>query len=257
MSRRIAFTMLLSALLLVPATHASWSAGPQWDTEPTTSLDDPRYMEFDPDWSFGPDKIYFSAFLIPVSQGGNEFQVAAYLGHWKDCNRDGYVGMGASASDGYPSALLPPGGPCVPGTPHVSGGFVTEFFWIGPGSLHYDDPYAVVWADAGNNTTPGKSGPDDELVFSAYGGAPQWRGNRIWTIPPLERGFGWVTTYAFVSASGTPGHTGHYGSDHCPGNLDGWNCSGPGEYGIRVGDPYQLRDVDCYVVDSYSLVQCP
>jgi hypothetical protein len=87
----------------------------------------------------------------------------------------------------------------------------------------------------------------------------------------------WIAAYAIVTASGvsTPGNVGSYGTEFCPNGIGtgapsdyGWSCD-PATWNLdpntgtqnaavaKVGDAYDLRDVDCYDTTLVSANKSP
>ncbi|MHB8606293.1 MAG: hypothetical protein ACYDCK_13670 [Thermoplasmatota archaeon] len=111
-------------------------------------------------WQFANDgktqpmkeRIYFDGIFLsdttvgadPNLDGGRvtdpaEGYFMAFLGYWRDCNADGYIGNHAAPLAGgnlaqYPSSLLDAAGlvRCPRGSPYNDGTLVDEFRWIGP-----------------------------------------------------------------------------------------------------------------------------
>lgn len=179
-----AFAVACVLTLAFPVAGAAWNlAGaiepdtPEDRADPTM----PQLPDQDPDPAVR--RVYFSvvaqedmpgpggaryntnvlpgARMLPLAS----FSASAYLGVWKDCNRDGYVGSADGALWQYHTTLLPDTTLCPPGTSHHNDSWVVEFVWISP--IVYlpgwpalqpphviVDPEAVVWGDLGR---PGDS----------------------------------------------------------------------------------------------------
>jgi hypothetical protein len=118
-------------LTVSPAAAAGWNAFGQH--EPNTVFDQTGgWMFLNPDTS--PDQsvrqVYFNAFLphypgttVDVNLAAADtaftsrvYAYWAFLGVWKDCNRDGYVGLGEQGVLEYRSALLVDPSVCPPQT---------------------------------------------------------------------------------------------------------------------------------------------
>ena len=168
---------LALALLAVslPLGAAEWGMRGSW--EPDTAEDRAGgFMFADPDHSGSTSarQVYFNGWagnggaamlsLNPNSAAlGTSILQAPYrayalLGIWKDCNADGYLGLGDNLLFEYRSALLTRDDicPAVAGTDplrHNDGEWVREFFPIGPDSGNDTNPHniadegALVWAD--------------------------------------------------------------------------------------------------------------
>lgn len=114
----------------------------------------------------------------------------AVLGVWRDCNADGYIGLGDTVMAEYPTALLPDNGVCDPGSIFIVDGWVYEFWHIGPDDVDpgneftstykaiINDTDAKVWADIGR-PGPGSGAscsvnPQPRGTFSSTGGFLYW-----------------------------------------------------------------------------------
>lgn len=187
--------ILLCLLAAMPGAVA-WSF--HGDAEPSTAEDlQGGYMWPDSGDDAGP-RIYFNVVAEASSTGQNPNDAlvgatvpnpdptfVAYLGVWRDCNHDGYLGAAAgafleyrpelAAASGHPldTRACPFGSPWNNdgGNPNPTlapvgiesmGGLVTELLWIGPadwsprpGDITYQiphlvsDPFARVWGDFG------------------------------------------------------------------------------------------------------------
>lgn len=189
---------LAVALLLAPSAFAAWSVKGAWEPDTVHDVFSP-WSTLQP--NTGDDiVVYFNGFSAaggPLATTANPNLVAigssyhaapflpvAMLGIWKDCNADGYVGMGDNGLLEYRADLLLDDDICpptdvVPGEAwrsHNAAGWVIEFMPIG-----YDDvrtgedenPYnlndttARVWADWG---LPGDAPrPSCSTVPAPYG----------------------------------------------------------------------------------------
>lgn len=173
---------LLLVSLVMPLASA-WSFAGSW--EPDTKLDrNDGFMFMLPDTNPAGARVYFNGVVTPLAPSmspntgalsssvlapGLESPVAL-LAVWKDCNRDGYVGLAESATLVYRSEVLalPNQNGATPGTSvcypaaegdHNDGSWIREVLWIGwpsnaavpwgvpPGTLADED--ARVWADEG------------------------------------------------------------------------------------------------------------
>ncbi|HUR68333.1 MAG TPA: hypothetical protein VM370_03745 [Candidatus Thermoplasmatota archaeon] len=140
----VAVSLGVTLGLAAPSGAATWMAA--GGLEPSTALDRASGLMFsDPDMGSGPAQVYFQAFqsvdeltldpnlaaldgrVLPPGPAHHR----AMLGHWKDCNRDGYVGLAESAIQDYASALLLDTTVCPPGGEYNSGGWVSEMIGIG------------------------------------------------------------------------------------------------------------------------------
>ena len=143
---RMALAALMVVSLTLPLAGATWYNDGQY--EPDTTFDQSGgYMWANPDTDVNGQKVYFSAWAALGPSGtapntgltGSRIYPApainyhAYLGIWKDCNRDNYIGTADSALIAYPAAL--PGvdpGICPPGSAFNLDGWIHEFRWIAP-----------------------------------------------------------------------------------------------------------------------------
>ncbi|MHB8603963.1 MAG: hypothetical protein ACYDCK_01810 [Thermoplasmatota archaeon] len=148
------FALVTLTLVASPSLASGWSGGPV--SEPNTRFDR------SPDgqssmWQFANDgktraiteRVYFDAVAMhsfeglvnfdPNPDGGRtpspvETTFMAFLGYWRDCNADGYIGDHSVGLDVYPTLTLD--GPglarCPRGSPYDDGTFVDGFRWIGP-----------------------------------------------------------------------------------------------------------------------------
>ena len=177
----IPITIVLAlTFAMLPLGSADW--GSRGSFEPDTSYDrSGGFMFANPDTTTGGSgKVYFNAWAsqgpVGVAATGtsiNPNSVAAQttvlmaphrpmaiLGIWKDCNKDGYMGMSENALYDYPSALLGDTSVCPP-TPgdnlaHNDGEMVREVIPIGPdanfgtpedANVHNFPDDSVLWAD--------------------------------------------------------------------------------------------------------------
>lgn len=179
--------LLCILLLSMVAAPASGTWGSLGSFEPDTLHDvEDGFMWLEPDVSddTGVRQIYFNAILAPSKPWVNPNSGAlqsriqlpgfqspmAFLGIWKDCNADGYIGHAETALLEYRSTLLL-GIPICPEIrgldiyapgyhpPHNDGEWVREFLWIGPTSNAANvfgiaqrvlgDEEARVWGDEG------------------------------------------------------------------------------------------------------------
>jgi hypothetical protein len=244
-------TLLAVALLSVPTALASWQSSFAGVAEPSTLLDrQGPYMFQDP--PVGPhDRIIFDLIHTPTSALEPLPHHEAVLGAWRDCNDDGI--LGGAAGDDYPALFLLDLSRCPAGTRHNDGATVRELLAIGPGALYPDiaDADAVVWLDGllpSQDAPAPKTWADDALSFSAASG--RWSSPHLWpTQPTFATGYAHVGAASLSSGSDLPSSVvGVYGAPLCAGPISGqnWDCD-PAHWAStpRVGDTYQLRDVDC------------
>lgn len=171
MDRRL---LAIAALaLLSPLASGQWAV--HGTLEPDTSYDrDSGFMwlERDVRTDGARPRVYFNAVGNFYSTGVNPntdltgsrvhpfpFQnVGAYLGVWKDCNDDGYIGMAAGSLTEYRAELLSSPDIC-PSLPFNDGEWVYEFLWVtsafrpteraSPTLRSILDREALVWGDRG------------------------------------------------------------------------------------------------------------
>lgn len=175
------FAITLTVLvLLAPAASAGWRMFGSF--EPDTSEDAAGgFMHLDPDAAPGVvGKVYFNAELGYDQAGINPnvgaldtrlmlhgYQLPhAFLGVWKDCNDDGYIGYAAGALMEYRSELLLDATAICPvgQDAHNANGWVYEFLPIGsaentltPSGVAprlINDTGAYVWGDTGLPGSP-------------------------------------------------------------------------------------------------------
>lgn len=189
---------LLAALVVAGQAAGSWSI--QGAVEPDTAFDvDGGWMHTMPDTDPAtPSKLYFSVLAMQGVRGALDLpwtarinpnvapgarlapvgtlEVLGYLGAWKDCDRDGYVGAAASALAHYPSQLLSDATLCPEGSPHNFGGWVREFVWVTPGiaggptePVSIVDAAVVVWGDLGRPGEAGEALPTCDVTPLAAG----------------------------------------------------------------------------------------
>lgn len=193
-------------LAAAPSGIASWSVNGQ--TEPNSQLDHPSWMFTDPDRS-GSNKVFFNGLLIHAYTGANPNLGAlggslvvpgqqfafAYLGLWRDCNGDGYVGLAESVLLEYrveslwDDSICPAQAPTPERAfyPNNDGEWVREFLWIGWGNNAanpqgravgvVNDSDALVWADDGLPSTESFVGcplNPPRGTFSSTGGLIAW-----------------------------------------------------------------------------------
>lgn len=197
--RRVTFFVVL-ATLLAPAAGAAWAVKGSW--EPDTKADRlDGWMFQNPDVAPTVNKVYLNGFFgqctfpcytpltsenVNIATGRTMMSTTmmysyAMFGVWKDCNRDGYVGLGDQGLMEYRAELLidtgickpqsvpvtaPWGNPPVGWTPvHNDGVWIHELFPIGGDDVdevinrdfnpwNLNDGEARVWMDFG---TPGAS----------------------------------------------------------------------------------------------------
>ncbi|HEX2021450.1 MAG TPA: hypothetical protein VHH36_01960, partial [Candidatus Thermoplasmatota archaeon] len=233
---RPALPLLLAALLAAPAA-ASWGVGGA--REPDTAHDLASGMPGSADQGPEGRVVYFN---LVAMQGGSAgpsgwplgganpnalpgMRVApalamrpiAYLGVWKDCDRDGYVGHGASALLEYRSELLPDRNTCPEGGEFNADGWVFEFRWLVPDPGRFAtsaraivDPGAAVWADHG---PPGAKArvacpmtPAPEGTFASTGGLLRYADchDERFVAETLSRADGDLGTRLFFEDPGDP-----------------------------------------------------
>ncbi|HEX2021747.1 MAG TPA: hypothetical protein VHH36_03490 [Candidatus Thermoplasmatota archaeon] len=181
--RRAAWAIAL--LLVAPVGGALWSV--EGNLEPDTEYDRGAGMFHEPDDdAAGRDGVYFNLVAVEsygatrTAGGGSivnpnvapgtriaphSLAFEAWLGVWRDCNRDGYVGMADGALWAYRAELADPE-VCPDGTDFTREGWTFEFRWIHPSS-HAANPAnasavqrgvydrdVAVWADFGRPGDP-------------------------------------------------------------------------------------------------------
>lgn len=174
--------ILVTLTLCVPAVDATWRVSGSFEPDTPQDVLGAR-MWLDPDTSPGSPKIYFNA--IPSDRNGardfnpnvgaigsrllpaGNMGMSAFLGIWKDCNADGYIGHAETALLEYRSEILtatsgaaacPPTQPTRGQITFNDGTWVTEFVAISderstsaaasfPRIVY--DPEVRVWGDFG------------------------------------------------------------------------------------------------------------
>ena len=170
-TNRILLTALVAAAMVAPAAGA-WSVQGSFEPDTTRDVTD-DYMWTEPDTSEVGSKVYFNAVQhyfvtstnpnvgaakTAIRMPGHQ-TMAAFLGEWKDCNADGYIGMVEGAIHEYRSELLLDASVCPDGSVWNNEGWVYEFRWIGPNDIFDEDLYGLrrgindttarVWGDYG------------------------------------------------------------------------------------------------------------
>lgn len=174
MQSRTLLTILGALALAAPGAGAAWSAHGAFEPDYPADVTE-RYMFADPDKDPNPAhrQVYFNVVMgyntlgVNPNAGALESRIlapgfqapTAFLGVWKECNEDGYIGMAESAITEYRAELLSSNDMCPLDTTHNRGGWVYEFLWIGPGDntlvegtatpRSIDDREAAVWGDPG------------------------------------------------------------------------------------------------------------
>lgn len=167
----------LALALTMPIAGATWYTRGSFEPDTQQDREDGRmFLEADQNPDAGHKQVYFNA--VPMDRNGvslnpnvgrletryipaGSMGFSAFLGIWKDCNGDDYIGMAESALFHYRSELLAPTGICGEGGPFNRGGWVTEFVYIArnESGIHprfprvFNDTDARVWGDFG---LPGK-----------------------------------------------------------------------------------------------------
>src|SRR5438552_3945961 len=215
-------TFALAQSVSTPLQLANGWSG-KGEHEPSTSWDKTGTLMFQtPDQTATGHKVYFNAFMsqpicYAVCVGGADdpflspnlgsvgtgipgypYIAHAFLGEWRDCNKDGYVGLADNALFEYRQELLLDQSICpkttvpfAPGQnyhfPHNDGTWVHEFIPIGwnaqPGTgdnnpLNINDSGARVWSDWG---VPGAANggqcfvsPEPRGTFHNVAGLSAW-----------------------------------------------------------------------------------
>jgi hypothetical protein len=174
--------LAFACMLLATGPAAAWSF--RDDAEPSTQLD--RSGDFMWTGENAPGRVYFDVVAQASVSGQNpndallgaripppDPSYTAYLGVWRDCNGDGYLGTALGGLLDYPGTASATGWPePTPACPYPSpfngpDGWIHELLWIGPqkwspnpDDITYvipglqDNPSARVWGDLG---LPGSS----------------------------------------------------------------------------------------------------
>lgn len=175
--------LLLAALLVVPTIVATSTGTPKpperpagWgrDFEPNTPHD-VGAMWWYPDTKEDPSnlQVFLDSYLLqlPVGDQGIPgspsfvYEVVAFFGIWKDCNRDGFIGDGVTGLLEYRTELLLDSSICWAGSRFNDGNSVREFKWLTPDATdaarEMGVSYAKLWADFGQ---PGEAARPIRIV---------------------------------------------------------------------------------------------
>lgn len=172
----------IAVALAAPGATAAWSS--QGGAEPDYAPDVTEgFMFANADQvDDGARRIYFNVVREPLWGGINPnvgateshlmtptFEApAGWLGVWKDCNADGYIGNVESAVVEYSDILIGGGNDiCPSGTEHNKNGWVYEFIWVIDGAnerevdhiaRYINDSQVLMWGDFG---LPPTSAPEE------------------------------------------------------------------------------------------------
>ena len=140
------YAILIALLLGVPSAAAAWHT--MGTTEPDTPQDVAGgLMTATADQSPAGQRVYFNVVPVESSTNANpnsdategraypvgQARFRAFLGVWKDCNKDGYMGLARGALLEYRhELLLGDASVCKVGTAWDDGEWVYEFRWLGP-----------------------------------------------------------------------------------------------------------------------------
>jgi hypothetical protein len=200
-----ALVLALALLLAVPASTAAWTM--LGSREPDTLQDvQGGWMFLTPDVSGDQTvrKVYFNGFYgqctdvaqctglnpnVGVVRSGvhsSEYRELAVLGVWKDCNKDGYVGLGEQGLWEYRSTLLLDSSVCPPGSPPPNdqyGYAITGPGWFPP---HNDGTWvhemlSIQWNDVESQTCDQLGNGCDHNVWNVND-----NGARVWMDHGLE-----------------------------------------------------------------------
>jgi hypothetical protein len=189
-------------LLVVPLAQADW--GGRGFVEPDHErdrLEGLMFADADQSSDAGVKQVYFSTYAVHFQAGVNPnlgalggavmaypTSLHAFLGVWKDCNRDGYIGTSETALLEYRTELLLDSSVCPVGTsPHNDGDWVMEFRWIGPDTAaRCEDPDFV--EDDGENDDDPYNIVDDCARMWADFGLPEQAGTASCPVNPRPRG---------------------------------------------------------------------
>lgn len=272
---RSKMTILGIALLLSMPTFAlAW--GGKGDAEPDTLIDRTAgFMQqgVPPAGPGGQEYVYFSAFAgtnaylagstsfntnfatVGSKIQGYPYQVYAFLGAWKDCNGDGFIGFGDNGLFEYRSELLvgpfnTGNCPVQPATahnlPHNDGVWVHELLPIGwdtgasfeNNPLNLNDSTSRVWGDWGLPGDP----PSGQCYVRPWpygsvhspGGLLKhldcFAGNRVsGAIQSVTDATGTTSTYNSIMA------TQPWGDEKDASDAQVWDCSQPQLVHQQVG----------------------
>ena len=265
----IPITIVLAlTFAMLPLGTADW--GSRGSLEPDTSYDrNSGYMFVDPDTSgSSARKVYFNAW---AGAGGALLNTAnpnsaaadttvlmaphrpmAVLGIWKDCNKDGYMGMSENALYDYPSALLGDTSICPP-TPgdnlaHNDGEMVRELIPIGPdpnfgeesdANVHNFPDDTVMWVDF---KLPGDSADPSCPLTPVPAGTLDTTGGFLRYVDCIDN---WRVTGTWNTVAHLAGLD-EYAFDDAPKEQPGQSSSP-----LNRGNPYG-QDEDARIVSAFD-----
>lgn len=164
--------MLALVIIVSPSSLADWSANGAFEPDTPFDIYHGR-MWTDPDTAPGGSKVYFNAVIGAGSTSPNvgatgsriipaTVTFSAWLGVWKDCNQDGYIGHAESALVDYSAALLLDLSVCPDGEAWNRGGWVGEFIPLAPRTQSNPNTFprlktdmeATIWGDFGRPDVP-------------------------------------------------------------------------------------------------------
>lgn len=175
--QRALVPFLLAAILLAPIGASTWYVNGAFEPDTHEDIETGR-MFTAPDQSPSGMRVYFNAMTLDanaltlnpnVGAIGSRFlstgrmTTTAWLGVWKDCNADGYIGMVESLVFEYKNDLLLDKSICPDGSMWNHHTWVSEFIHIGPDNQPpnsvsfprlFTDYEADVWGDFGRPDRP-------------------------------------------------------------------------------------------------------
>ena len=172
--KKFIVTAVVALMAAVPAAGA-WSSQGAFEPDTLRDVQDGfMFLEPDTDPAESKEQVYFNliqhAYVTSVNPNVGAAKtgirstptqtLSAFLGVWKDCNADGYIGAAESAIHEYRSELLLDSTICPAGGVYNSGDWVYEFRWIGwndqtSNETNFgfrnivNDTSSRVWADLG------------------------------------------------------------------------------------------------------------
>lgn len=190
-------TVAIAAALAVPFGAATWRSVGSFEPDTVYDRTEGR-MFLDPPTNATQHSLYFNGYTVSgtfvagqpttnpnsgtlgtriVPPAGQSHR--ALLGVWRDCNRDGYIGLAETAVRDYLEALdehdpaLCPIAPRVDGElipPHNDGTWIKEFFAIGmvdPCQYEHDSAYRTQYCtDIRYGTSPAKFTKNPDVIYA-------------------------------------------------------------------------------------------
>lgn len=263
---RSAWSVLVILAFTAPVASAGWGAKGGAEPDTPQDLDGAMITQAPTDPNTLHRPVYFQGFLaaapglvtsvnpnVATAQTGvlvGASVPVALLGIWRDCNLDGYIGLGDQGLLVYRSELLLDATHCAPRAPvgdlpwHNDGTWVVELIPIGyddvrtsmdENPLNVNDTSARVWADWG---LPGASTSGTCEILPLAAGAMRSTGGMVRWADCMAGGRGMATIESAAATAGRP---------DVPPMLDQPNPWGDEDDGSAA------RVFDCGVEEEYTL----